>query len=93
MKRQNGNSFYQEAVINYLGNSCVYCGSKNSLQTHHIIPRYLGGKNVLENLELLCKKCHKKVHNQLKKIYLRKKTKLKGLIELSKKWKLDEESS
>lgn len=42
---------------------CLCCGSKNShhLEVDHIIPRYFGGTNILDNLQTLCKRC-----NQLK---------------------------
>lgn len=49
-------------------NSCVYCGSKSSLQIAHIfVPRSKGGLGVKENGALLCVKCHGKLDNGLNK--------------------------
>ena len=44
---------------------CLCCGSDNGrqLEVDHIIPRYFGGNNILDNLQTLCLKC-----NQLKGI-------------------------
>jgi hypothetical protein len=42
---------------------CLCCGSSNSrsLEVDHIVPKYFGGNNILDNLQTLCDKC-----NQLK---------------------------
>ena len=42
------------------GYRCVCCGttSKRSLQVDHIHPAYLGGGNVLDNLQTLCRTCN-----------------------------------
>ena len=42
---------------------CLCCGSKNNryLEVDHIVPKYFGGNNILDNLQTLCSKC-----NQLK---------------------------
>ncbi len=42
---------------------CLCCGSTNAryLEVDHIIPKYFGGNNILDNLQTLCSKC-----NQLK---------------------------
>lgn len=39
---------------------CKECGSKESLEIHHIIPKQQGINHSLDNLILLCKKCHLK---------------------------------
>lgn len=43
---------------------CLCCGMKNSqsLEVDHILPKYFGGSNILDNLQTLCSKCN----NQLK---------------------------
>ncbi len=63
-KRQNKghNGWYREALVNSLGNKCRKCGDINELHIHHITPRFLGGVNSIENLTLLCGKCHKLLH-------------------------------
>jgi len=42
---------------------CKCCGTRNSrnLEVDHIVPKYFGGNNILDNLQTLCRKC-----NQLK---------------------------
>ncbi len=42
---------------------CLCCRSKNNryLEVDHIVPKYFGGNNILDNLQTLCRKC-----NQLK---------------------------
>ena len=51
---------YRELVIEFLGNRCIDCGSQEELELDHIIPKYIGGKNRLANVQILCKKCHSK---------------------------------
>ncbi|WP_424100693.1 HNH endonuclease [Moorena producens] len=45
---------------------CAHCGlifrEEDSLEVHHVIPRSLGGSNLIKNLELLHLHCHDKVH-------------------------------
>ena len=43
------------------GAACVRCGSREDLVAHHKIPRRLGGLDVLENLEPVCRSCHPSV--------------------------------
>ena len=43
---------------------CTQCGKKKRrLQAHHIIWRGRGGKDTIDNLTTLCKKCHEGVHD------------------------------
>lgn len=50
---------------------CVKCGAPENPKekiwhdVHHIIELSRGGRTVLSNLILLCKKCHKKRHKHL----------------------------
>lgn len=39
---------------------CLCCGSHNSrnLEVDHILPKYFGGNNILDNLQTLCSKCN-----------------------------------
>ena len=40
------------------GARCRHCGSREDLVAHHKIPRRLGGLDLLENLEPVCRSCH-----------------------------------
>ena len=39
---------------------CALCNSQEDLQLDHIKPIILGGQDLLNNVQLLCKYCHKK---------------------------------
>jgi hypothetical protein len=43
--------------------TCQRCGSQTNLQAHHIIPRSRGGGNSVGNGIILCKGCHKRLHD------------------------------
>lgn len=47
----------KEQVLKKCGYKCV-CGSTTDLHFHHIIPTYNGGPNTVENIIILCKRCH-----------------------------------
>lgn len=51
---------------------CAFCGSKNDLEEHHMIPLFLGGTNDDDNLIFLCKKCHRSVSNYQAKLRIAK---------------------
>lgn len=72
--RNSSSSFiHRDDVRNILllkyNNKCVLCDSNDDLEVHHIIPVYFCAKglieicklNTLENLIILCGKCHRKV--------------------------------
>lgn len=37
---------------------CIYCGTKGSLTTEHILPRSRGGEDVPENVVRVCRACN-----------------------------------
>jgi len=45
---------------------CAECGTTENLTNHHLIPKYVGGKDIKSNLIILCRKCHNKVHETQK---------------------------
>ena len=46
------------------GNRCVFCGSSNKLQVHHLSYKHIYDEiNHLDDLLLVCSKCHKMIHN------------------------------
>ena len=55
-------------VFNACKGTCVLCGSKHTLQAHHI--RYRSERkdliNVPQNMVMLCASCHLKVHKNKK---------------------------
>jgi len=54
----------KEKAAHAFGGVCGRCGEKNYaiLQVHHKHERYRGGKDTLNNLELLCPNCHMTHH-------------------------------
>ena len=55
---------------------CVKCGNKEGILTHHIISKYLGGKNTLSNGETLCPHHHPKLRHHKSNYYRQKHIKL-----------------
>ena len=41
------------------GWQCKGCQSDEDLQVDHILPTYMGGSNELDNLQTLCRSCHR----------------------------------
>jgi 5-methylcytosine-specific restriction endonuclease McrA len=44
---------------------CGKCGSKSKLHIDHIIPKSKGGKNSLDNVQILCQTCNLKKGNRV----------------------------
>jgi hypothetical protein len=69
---QQGNLYEYQNIRSYLisreKGKCQLCQKEyekdNSWHIHHIISRSKGGTNVSDNLALLHKKCHNKIHKQ-----------------------------
>ena len=55
-------------IVRRLGNRCVDCGKKTRAgidqEIHHILPMSEGGRSNIENLCVLCTKCHGIRHNE-----------------------------
>lgn len=45
---------------------CTSCGTTRNLHYHHIKQFAQGGKHTKSNLRLLCKRCHNKLHKDMK---------------------------
>ncbi len=59
--RKDANKFNQKVVFELIerdGYVCKICGATKKLTVDHIIPVTKGGKNTLENCQLLCKSCN-----------------------------------
>lgn len=48
----------KEEILAERGAKCAVCGSTEQLDLHHIKPMRIGGLDVKENLQLLCRHCH-----------------------------------
>jgi len=57
----NGSGVYRAKAIDHYGPSCSKCGSSEHVEVHHVDKDR--GNNEIENLEVLCRKCHHKEHS------------------------------
>jgi 5-methylcytosine-specific restriction endonuclease McrA len=48
------------AIIERDGYYCKNCNSTENITIDHIVPVSKGGKNILSNLQLLCRSCNSK---------------------------------
>jgi predicted restriction endonuclease len=49
----------KEEAIRQRGHKCQRCGKTNAdLHAHHILPEQMGGSDNLDNLFLVCERCH-----------------------------------
>lgn len=52
------------AILNLFGNSCAYCGSKDSITRDHVVPLSKGGGMEEKNVIPACRKCNCSKHNK-----------------------------
>lgn len=71
-------------LFNLRGRKCEWCSSTEDIEVHHI-HYYNLFKEELEDLTVLCSKCHRKLHEILKK---KKKEQKKGLTPFQQKCKI-----
>ena len=64
----------RERIIHDRRYKCEKCGFDKKLHVHHVTYIRFGGNELDEDLKLLCKKCHKKIHG-----YKNKKHKSKNI--------------
>ena len=69
--RKNINLVYKDIAFKVLGEKCKYCNSTKRLNIHHKDLDFTN--NSLDNLLLICSKCHGTKHNLLVQIEIRKK--------------------
>jgi 5-methylcytosine-specific restriction endonuclease McrA len=50
------------AVLKRDGWRCQRCGGRTQLDVHHISSRARGGADTPENLIVLCRRCHRMLH-------------------------------
>lgn len=53
----------------HLPQCCYFCRARFPLTVHHITPRRFGGTDDVDNLSLLCRPCHEKLHQRPRKSY------------------------
>lgn len=46
----------------WIDDKCARCGSTESLELDHIIPRFAGGPHTKENSQTLCRPCNRRKH-------------------------------
>jgi 5-methylcytosine-specific restriction endonuclease McrA len=54
----------RRAILQRDGWRCQFCGVMTSLEVHHLQFRSHSGKDREENLIVLCRLCHKKIHGE-----------------------------
>lgn len=54
-----------EKIFYKFGKQCLNCGTKENITIDHIIPLSIGGRNILENIQILCKSCNSKKYTKI----------------------------
>lgn len=57
-------TYLLDALIDFWGSLCVYCGEPSELEIEHIVPLARGGTNEITNLTVACKSCNMKKRTQ-----------------------------
>lgn len=64
-KAEGYEPFVAQAVLEKDGARCKRCGRQDTLTIDHINPTSNGGKNNIENLQILCQRCNKRKGNKI----------------------------
>lgn len=64
----------RDVIIDEKGRECEHCGGTTesgaeSIEIHHIIPIEDGGGNEMDNLAVLCNRCHRALHSEDRKAH------------------------
>ena len=74
-KHGNSGRLYRQNAYKFYGTKCQKCGKRKETEIHHILPLRLGGSSQVENLMVLCKKCHKEAerfnYKQARELYFK----------------------
>lgn len=52
----------KEKIFIKYGKKCCKCRSIEDIDVHHKLPRFMWWKDILSNLQVLCRSCHEKIH-------------------------------
>lgn len=55
---QKYKAWVRAQAIKKYGKICELCGYNMTIDTHHITPKYQGGKHEIDNLMVICPNCH-----------------------------------
>ena len=65
MNRRNDNDFnYNRNYLLRIQPFCYKCESNDRLECHHLIPYSISFDSSLENLIIVCYKCHREIHSR-----------------------------
>lgn len=66
-RQEQINPSWRKEIFKIKSKKCHICGDTEFLEIHHLIALKNGGTNDINNLLVLCQKCHKLVHNKIHK--------------------------
>lgn len=51
-------------LLEFYKHACLKCGYIGKLEADHVVPISVGGKNSIDNIQPLCKKCNREKHKK-----------------------------
>lgn len=69
---QKHKAWVRTQAIKKYGDRCELCFYPFSIDTHHIIPKYLGGPHEIDNLMIVCPNCHSLITRKVLELNSRK---------------------
>lgn len=54
----------KQQLTEQYGEHCFMCGTSQPLELSHLIPKYKGGKDSIENMRLICQSCNRIIANR-----------------------------
>lgn len=65
---------------NYMCELCGYNKYKEAICAHHILPKFLGGKDDYDNCILVCENCHRHIHTLIRKVITNKNYTIQDIV-------------
>lgn len=59
--RQEFSRGVRDGALERAGGRCEECGRSHTLEVHHKVPCWLGGGGTIDNAQVLCRWCHRRV--------------------------------